>query len=100
MLWAGLAAVTLALAWFYGFVPRYNGISALAWWKSACNADLGYEHGPLVPVVAIGLCYSGALDSAERAVAPLLRSVPIQANLLEVQPYTKLQALLSSAIRN
>jgi exosortase len=55
VLWASLAAVTLALVWFYGFVPRYNGISALAWWKSACNSDLGFEHGPLVPVVAIGL---------------------------------------------
>lgn len=55
VLWAGVAAVTLALAWFYGFVPRYNGISALGWWKSACNSDLGFEHGPLVPVVAVGL---------------------------------------------
>lgn len=49
------------------------------------------------PAVAIGLCYSGPLDKAAMATAPLLRSIPVLANHLEVQPYTKLQTLFDAA---
>jgi hypothetical protein len=49
------------------------------------------------PAVAIGLCYAGPLDKADAAIAPLLRSIPVHANHLEVQPYTKLQTLFDAA---
>jgi FAD binding domain/Berberine and berberine like len=45
------------------------------------------------PAVAIGLCYAGPSDKADNVIAPLLNSVPVHANLLEFQPYTKLQTL-------
>lgn len=49
------------------------------------------------PAVAIGVCYSGPLDKGESVLAPLTRSVPVLANLLEVQPYTKMQTLFDAA---
>jgi len=48
------------------------------------------------PAIGIGLCYAGPLDKADAVVAPLLRPLPVLANLLEVQPYTKLQTLFDS----
>ncbi|GAA5128654.1 exosortase/archaeosortase family protein [Luteolibacter yonseiensis] len=46
------------LVWFFGIESRYNSdrsYSAIRWLMSAWNSDLDYEHGPLVPVVALGL---------------------------------------------
>jgi FAD/FMN-containing dehydrogenase len=48
------------------------------------------------PAIAIGLCYAGPLDKVDAVLAPLLRSVPVLANVLEVQPYTKLQTLFDA----
>ena len=48
------------------------------------------------PAVAIGLCYSGPLDEADTTVAPLLRSISVHANHLEVQPYTRLQTMFDT----
>jgi hypothetical protein len=49
------------------------------------------------PAVAIAACYSGPLDKGDSVLAPLARSVPVIANLLEVQPYTKMQTLFDAA---
>ena len=49
------------------------------------------------PAVAIAVCYAGPLDKGESVLAPLSRSVPVLANLLEVQPYTKMQTLFDAA---
>ncbi len=57
-LWVSLAASVLILGWFYFFVPRYGAgraMSAVSWIWSAWNDETGYEHGPLAPVVIIGL---------------------------------------------
>jgi FAD/FMN-containing dehydrogenase len=48
------------------------------------------------PAVAIGLCYAGPMDRTDRVVSPLLNSVPVHANLLESQPYMKLQTLFDA----
>lgn len=56
--WISLAISVLVLVWFFGIEPRYNSdrtYSATKWLMSAWNSDLDYEHGPLVPLVAIGL---------------------------------------------
>jgi FAD/FMN-containing dehydrogenase len=49
------------------------------------------------PAVAIAVCYSGPLDKGDGVLAPLTRSVPVMANLLEVQPYTRMQTLFDAA---
>jgi FAD binding domain/Berberine and berberine like len=49
------------------------------------------------PAVAIAVCYAGPLDKGESILAPLSRSVPVLASLLEVQPYTKMQTLFDAA---
>jgi hypothetical protein len=49
------------------------------------------------PAVAIAVCYAGPLDKGESVLAPLSRSVPVLGNLLEVQPYTKMQTLFDAA---
>jgi FAD/FMN-containing dehydrogenase len=49
------------------------------------------------PAIGIGLCYAGPLDEADAVLAPLLRPLPLLANLLEVQRYTKLQTLFDGA---
>ncbi len=56
--WISLAVCALVLVWFFGIEQRYEsdrGASAMTWLMRAWNYDLDYEHGPLVPVVAIGL---------------------------------------------
>jgi Berberine and berberine like len=50
-----------------------------------------------VRAVAIAVCYAGPLDKGESVLAPLTRSVPMLANLLEVQPYTKMQSLFDAS---
>ncbi len=45
----------LALLWFYGFVPRYGELSAFTWLKAAWNEETDYEHGPIYPLIIIGL---------------------------------------------
>jgi exosortase len=58
VLWASLVAIAALLAWFFGVEARYNSdrsYSAFRWLMSAWNDDLDYEHGPLVPIVALGL---------------------------------------------
>ena len=49
------------------------------------------------PAVAVGLCYSGPLDRGESVLAPLLRSGPMIANLIKVQPYTSVQTMFDVA---
>ena len=49
------------------------------------------------PAVAIAVCYTGPPDKGEAVLAPLTRSLPVMANLLEVQPYTKMQTLFDAA---
>jgi FAD/FMN-containing dehydrogenase len=49
------------------------------------------------PAVAIAVCYTGPLDKGEDVLAPLTRSIPVLANLLEVQPYTMMQTLFDAA---
>lgn len=56
--WISAVASLLALVWFYGLEHRYGSgrdFSATGWLYSAWNYDLDYEHGPLVPIVALGL---------------------------------------------
>lgn len=56
--WISLAICALVLVWFFGIQERYGAHrdeSAALWLKRAWNSDLDYEHGPLVPLVAIGL---------------------------------------------
>lgn len=58
VLWVTLAALGAVLFWFFGVEARYNSdrsFSAFKWLMSAWNSDLDYEHGPLVPIVALGL---------------------------------------------
>jgi hypothetical protein len=50
-----------------------------------------------VRAVAIAVCYAGPLDKGESVLAPLTRSVPMLANLLAVQPYTKMQTLFDAS---
>src|SRR4029450_2004882 len=50
-----------------------------------------------VRAVAIAVCYAGPLDKGESVLAPLPRSVPMLANLLEVQPYPKMQTLFDAS---
>ncbi|RYF31842.1 MAG: exosortase/archaeosortase family protein [Cytophagaceae bacterium] len=61
-MWAVLGASALVLVWFFGVEARYGpdrSASAIAWLMSAWNQELDYEHGPLVPLVAIGLIVYG-----------------------------------------
>jgi exosortase len=56
--WISLAFSVAVLIWFYGMDSRYGadrGLSAFGWIMSAWNDDLGYEHGPLFPIVVAGL---------------------------------------------
>lgn len=56
--WISLAISALVLVWYFGIETRYGadrGFSATEWIMSAWNSDLDYEHGPLVPLVALGL---------------------------------------------
>lgn len=55
-LWAAFIAI---LTVFYGWVPLYtkHTISAFAWAYSSWNTYTHYEHGPLVPVIALGLAW-------------------------------------------
>jgi FAD/FMN-containing dehydrogenase len=48
------------------------------------------------PAIGVSLCYSGPLDQADAVLAPLLRPLPLLANLLKVQPYSKLQTLFDA----
>ncbi len=60
MWWATLAVSAAILVWFFGIEERYGSgrdFSAVGWLKSAWNSDLDYEHGPLVPLVAVGLIF-------------------------------------------
>jgi len=57
-LWLALVFSALSLIWFYCEVPRYGPArdnSAIQWLRSAWNPETGYEHGPLVPFVIVGL---------------------------------------------
>lgn len=56
--WITLGLSLLVLVWFFGIETRYGADrsdSVTAWLMSAWNDDLDYEHGPLVPLVALGL---------------------------------------------
>lgn len=56
--WISLVFSVAVLIWFYGMDSRYGadrGLSAFGWIMSAWNEDLGYEHGPLFPIVVAGL---------------------------------------------
>ena len=56
--WVSLVGSVAVLIWFYGMDPRYGSareMSAFGWTLSAWNDDLGYEHGPLFPLVIAGL---------------------------------------------
>lgn len=55
LLYAVLFLCAAAIIWFYAIVPRYGGLSAFGWIETAWNAETDYEHGPLYPLVAIGL---------------------------------------------
>ncbi|WP_411826378.1 exosortase/archaeosortase family protein [Luteolibacter sp. AS25] len=43
------------LCWFFAIVPRYGNLSAFGWVSTAWNSETDYEHGPLFPLVIIGL---------------------------------------------
>lgn len=46
------------IIWFYLVVPRYGGDrsqSAITWLRYAWNPESGYEHGPMLPFVILGL---------------------------------------------
>jgi len=57
--WIGPMAVVMAvLLWFYGAVERYGlgrDMSAFGWLSSAWNEENDFEHGPLFPLIIIGL---------------------------------------------
>ncbi len=53
-----LVLTSLALLWFFWFEQRYGGNrtqSAFSWIWSAWNEENDFEHGPLFPLVIIGL---------------------------------------------
>jgi exosortase len=56
--WGPLILAALALIWFYVFEMRY-GVnrhqSALGWLWSAWNPENDFEHGPMFPLVIIGM---------------------------------------------
>ena len=48
----------LVVAWFYGIETRFGSDrsqSAITWLRSAWNPETGYEHGPMLPFVILGL---------------------------------------------
>jgi exosortase len=56
--WGPVVAAVLGLLWFYWFEQRYGGgrdQSALKWIWSAWNSENDFEHGPLFPLVIVGL---------------------------------------------
>jgi exosortase len=56
--WGPLVMSVLVLLWFYGFEMRYGSNrtqSALDWLWSAWNGENDYEHGPLFPLIIVGL---------------------------------------------
>ena len=56
--WGPLVMSVLILVWFYGFEIRYGSNrsqTALDWLWSAWNSENDYEHGPLFPLIIIGL---------------------------------------------
>lgn len=56
--WGMLCSVVvtaLVLLWFYAFVPRYGVSSAFGWLDSAWNDETDYEHGPIYPLIILGL---------------------------------------------
>lgn len=57
-LWFSLALTLALLLWYYAFEPRYGAgrvQSAFDWLWSAWNSENDYEHGPLFPLVIVGL---------------------------------------------
>jgi exosortase len=62
----------LVLVWFYGFEQRYGidrSQSAVAWIWSAWNEENDFEHGPLFPLVILGLIVY-RMPALRAAVAP------------------------------
>ncbi len=55
-LWAALA-VTIGV--FYAGVPLFSRhtVTTLGWARAAWNPETHYEHGPLVPFIALGLAW-------------------------------------------
>ena len=56
--WGPLVMSVLVVLWFYGFEMRYGSNraqSALDWLWSAWNSENDYEHGPLFPLIIVGL---------------------------------------------
>ncbi|HEY9817658.1 MAG TPA: exosortase/archaeosortase family protein, partial [Candidatus Obscuribacterales bacterium] len=53
--WLSLVVSAIVILWFYAVVPRYGGLSAFGWLGSAWNSETDYEHGPLFPLIIIGL---------------------------------------------
>ena len=55
LVWLPALITVAALTWFYALVPRYGELSAFGWMGSAWNSETDYEHGPLFPLIIIGL---------------------------------------------
>ena len=56
--WGPVVVSVLVLLWFYAFEIRYGpgrSQSALDWIWSAWNPETDYEHGPLFPLIIVGL---------------------------------------------
>ncbi len=56
--WGPLVISVLVLLWFYGFEARFGSNrsqSALTWLWSAWNSENDFEHGPLFPLIIVGL---------------------------------------------
>jgi exosortase len=57
-MWASIVLTVVALLWFYWFELRYSADrsqSAFTWIWSAWNKENDFEHGPMFPLVIVGL---------------------------------------------
>ncbi len=58
LMWAVVAVSVAVLWWFYGVEARFGASrsqSAFDWLWSAWNSENDFEHGPLFPVILVGL---------------------------------------------
>lgn len=58
--WVSAALSLGVIVWFYGFEARFgpsSSQSSLVWLHGAWNPETDYEHGKLIPLIALGLIY-------------------------------------------
>ena len=79
------AVFVVAITVFYGVVPLYynHTVTAFRWAYGSWNPETHYEHGPLVPVIALGLVWFALPQLRVQRPAPSnLGLVPLILGLL------------------